>query len=749
MLPPILLSAFLLAVGCTAGCAVALYDDFAQGHLDDRRHQVALLLQDHLDRLHTDLDILRFLPDEEKAAFVAAHRQRFLSVKRLEIRRPEDSALLLPIPESIAFTSRPATAAQTGSKTFEIPGGDTAALHLAYPIHGPAPQSLVALLDLQPVLRDILGGQSLRKEAVAILDDYSHMILAAAVPPGMAEVIADLTPAKRQPLSLGPRKLWLLHFPQTPHPLTTLATPWLIGGATSLSLLLLFLRRHRPLPAPMAEAPPPRPSPPAHCPPGAPRFCIFNVALEHLPILLLHLSPQGTILAATGRLATQPPWRDAAKRNLLGLFGGDPRLRHALRRAAAGEETMFQALLGQNVFEGWILPSIGKENGQLTGLFMDVSETQRAQSYFQAVFNHGTVGIALVDPETWIVLEANPSFRKLVSGSDQPLTGQELPALLGPGFDPNSDWNGLDLRLERPDGEECWIRLQRGEAGSNITLVFAKDVTTRRNIETRLAHSARLATLGELAASLAHDFGQPLMVIRSAAETCLDGLRDGNLPAARHRRNLEMVLDQTQRLDETIKHVLRFARPDLAPPSPIDPVAAVRAALKLVIKRMRQDGIQLSWHPPVECAPVLGHSVRLEQVLINLLTNACDAVCAAQMIHALDQDWHPMVTITCHEQAGEVVIRVGDNGPGFNPRMLDTLFQPFTTSKPPGKGTGLGLSICLGIVAEMGGGIDIENTDPGALVTIWLPALRPLPDHGDPDFAAKEDDEKRRQELCV
>lgn len=238
-------------------------------------------------------------------------------------------------------------------------------------------------------------------------------------------------------------------------------------------------------------------------------------------------------------------------------------------------------------------------------------------------------------------------------------------------------------------------------------------------------HAERLWMLGELAASIAHDLGQPLNVIRLNAEAGLDALdRDGTAPA-RVRRALEAAVSQTTRLRETVDALVAATRRPDQPPRPIAPAEIVQAALAEARPGMDAHIIQTA----ADCDPatpaVSGHSHRLKTALAHLLANAVDAVMAS----ALDRPpgWQGTIAVSCKPQGDGAAITIADNGPGLPAPVRAALESRAPVVAARGKGCGLGLTIVLGIVAEMNGTLQFEDTSPGTRVVVRLPALAVRP----------------------
>lgn len=262
--------------------------------------------------------------------------------------------------------------------------------------------------------------------------------------------------------------------------------------------------------------------------------------------------------------------------------------------------------------------------------------------------------------------------------------------------------------LARTDGTVLEARTIPVPDGGFIS-VFT-DVTERNHAQTQLIQSAKLATLGEMATSLAHELNQPLNVIRMAADSTLERIDDGDRDFDNVRAKLERISRQTVHAAAIIDHMRIFGRKSDGELQPIDPRDAVEGALTIMTERLRLHSIDLSVDLPDGCTSVMGHAVQLEQVLLNILTNAFDALEVRDIAlgpKSID------IRIADRKSEGNVEIMVEDSGGGIKDEVITRLFEPFVTTKEIGKGTGLGLSISYGIVTDMGGTIEAGNTERG------------------------------------
>ena len=178
---------------------------------------------------------------------------------------------------------------------------------------------------------------------------------------------------------------------------------------------------------------------------------------------------------------------------------------------------------------------------------------------------------------------------------------------------------------------------------------------------------------------------------------------------------LKRVEEQTVRAAVIIDHMRMFGRKANERPEPIDPRAVITRALDLIGEPLRLAQIEVVTEFSEDCSSVLGHPIQLEQVILNLLANARDAMA--------ERDGESKITLRVFTDDNGVYITAEDTGGGIPADTLQRVFEPFYTTKEMGKGTGLGLSVSYGIIRDMNGTITAENTDDGARLTITLPLV--------------------------
>lgn len=229
----------------------------------------------------------------------------------------------------------------------------------------------------------------------------------------------------------------------------------------------------------------------------------------------------------------------------------------------------------------------------------------------------------------------------------------------------------------------------------------------RQLLQDELIQANKLAVLGQVAAGVAHEINQPVAAIRSYVDNSAQLLARGALPTV--ERNLAAVAGLTERIGLITGELRNFARKSDGEPTAVDVDAAMDGALMLLAARLRGARVELVRGARLGVM-VHAERVRLEQVLVNLLQNAIDAVSGRAT---------PTIRLEVEADAEEVRVVVADNGEGLPPAVIDQLFQPFVTTKD--RGLGLGLVISRDIVAEFGGALELARSGPdGAVFLVRL-----------------------------
>ncbi len=268
----------------------------------------------------------------------------------------------------------------------------------------------------------------------------------------------------------------------------------------------------------------------------------------------------------------------------------------------------------------------------------------------------------------------------------------------------------IALRLRQTEVMERKVRQRTAE--------LAREIEARRQVEAdlramqaTLVQSEKMAALGRMSAAIVHEVSQPLAAMEATLTAAEFGLsRAPEQTAAR----LQSARGLIRRMQRMTKHLKNFSRREVAPLSPVEVTDVARSALALAQPRADAAGVALRFAPPDSAPRVEAGHARLEQVLVNLLHNAIEAVVPGE----------GEVTLSIQCTAQEVTLRVGDNGPGIAPDVLPRIAEPFFSTKVGGEGLGLGLAICFEVVQQFGGRLDIRSA-PGAgtEVAVILPLL--------------------------
>ncbi|MGL4961783.1 MAG: sensor histidine kinase [Inquilinus sp.] len=377
---------------------------------------------------------------------------------------------------------------------------------------------------------------------------------------------------------------------------------------------------------------------------------------------------------------------------------------------------------------------------QSVGVAIWEEDFTRVQSLFEELARQGAVRRRLEDDHSLVercialmrTVDANDAAVRLVGAADAAEAIAGRPRI----FLPETVRTWRDLLIALAEGRpsfagETVLQTIGGERRSVLLtatfpaggvrstgLISAVDITERQALaeaRAELAHVSRVVTLGELTASIAHEVKQPLAAIVTDAQACLRWL-DRPVPALDEARACAgRIAGQANRADHVVQRLRDLTRKAEPERLAVDANAVVDDVVELMRREIADHGVALRTRLAPGLPPVAGDRIQLQQVLINLLVNAIQAMAAAPR--------RELTIETSRGPAGEVVVEVEDSGIGLTPEEMSRLFTPFRTTKPGGMG--LGLSICRSIVEAHGGRIRASrNADAGLTLHIALPADR-------------------------
>jgi PAS domain S-box-containing protein len=408
----------------------------------------------------------------------------------------------------------------------------------------------------------------------------------------------------------------------------------------------------------------------------------------------------------------------------------------------------------------WWQVSVGLQpDGSRILIRTDITELKTRMERLDSVFQSTGGAILLLNHDGRVVM-ANQAVLDLHGLMLSEIVGKSYTELRFSGFDAavlerwqrdaaphagigsNSEAGGMRLRAVE---FECGVAAASGDrhvfrftatpveadtGGLRYVVLIGVDDTQRRRAEVRLFDASRLSNLGEMASGIAHEINQPLAVIRLAADALHEELEMPEAAALAGelgdfiRQKLERIISQTERAAGIISDLRTVARKPTNNVQPFDLSEAARVGGDLLREQLKLARINVKLDLAVPGPLVLGEANRVQQIVINLMLNARDAILSGETPSDGSIRGHLVLRVAADPVSGGGVLMIEDDGPGIPTAALSRLFEPFFTTKPVGKGTGLGLSISYDIVSRMGGEISAENRpEGGARFRIVLPPL--------------------------
>jgi PAS domain S-box-containing protein len=372
---------------------------------------------------------------------------------------------------------------------------------------------------------------------------------------------------------------------------------------------------------------------------------------------------------------------------------------------------------------------------QYRGLMLDISglkayqsELQRERDFSGKILNN-TQSLILVADTAGLISYANRRWQ--VMGYEQEaILGKRLESVVAaPKRDAlqeaysavlsGNQVDNLELQILRADGRagQFFLNLSpmRDDRGQVTSIVVVmSDVTDTASLQAKLIHAEKMAAVGQLVSGVAHEVNNPLTAILGFADLLME---NQELPESA-RKDLRVILQEAQRTKQIVQNLLSFARQMPPQRKPVQLNAVLKRTIQLRAYDLQSRGVAVSEHFEEDLPFVIGDAHQLQQVFLNILNNAYDAVRESVSDARID------IATARNKEFAEVSFR--DNGHGIS--SPDRIFDPFFTTKQVGEGTGLGLSICYGIVKEHGGEILCTNNvgADGATFTVRLPAVNEL-----------------------
>ncbi len=357
--------------------------------------------------------------------------------------------------------------------------------------------------------------------------------------------------------------------------------------------------------------------------------------------------------------------------------------------------------------------SLAIENAQLLEeVHQKLLDVTRLEEHNHRILESSPAAIAVLDEERRVV-SANHAFAVIAESSRPEVAGKTLEELIPVSPLPEPGEGLCEVSFCKLSGEERHLQLSLAgydqEPGSSHLVLVVQDVSERMRIEQELREKEHLASLGMLAAGVAHEVNTPLTGISSYAQLLLSEVDESDP----HYVILKKMERQTFRAAQIVNNLLEFARNRRDELLPIQLGAVLDECVQLLAERAAENAVEISWQPSQEPLAVLGHEGELHQVFTNLMVNALDAMSPSG----------GRLTVTVESSGTRARVRVSDTGPGIPPERMDRIFQPFFSSKLSRGGSGLGLAITANIVRRHAGEIRVENhpDGPGCCFIVELP----------------------------
>ena len=350
---------------------------------------------------------------------------------------------------------------------------------------------------------------------------------------------------------------------------------------------------------------------------------------------------------------------------------------------------------------------------------------------YYAIFNNIPNPVFVLETATLAIMDCNESATALYDYAKNEMLGRSFLDLFVPDererYDASIRTSSIltKVRQVHKSGKILFVTVRVSPSqyhGFKVLLVTTSDITKRLEAEQQLVQASKMTTLGEMATGVAHELNQPLTVIKTASNFFMKKIRKGEKIDDEVLFTMSSEVDRhVDRATKIMNHMREFGRKSDMNLEKLQINEVLGRAFEFFGQQLKLRGIKVAWTLEENLPKVMGDAGRLEQVFINLLMNARDAI---------DEKWSDapgdsndkQIIVKTRTEESNVILEVSDNGKGIPPALLDKIFEPFFTTKQVGKGTGLGLSISYGIIQDCGGTIRaVSKAGEGATFIVTFP----------------------------
>ena len=368
----------------------------------------------------------------------------------------------------------------------------------------------------------------------------------------------------------------------------------------------------------------------------------------------------------------------------------------------------------------------------IQGIMRDITQLKQAESTlrmseqkYRTMINSSPDGIFLISLKGIITEVSEIGLELLETNDRSELVGKHFHRLIPPdeketvkdmiyrtleeGLVQNVEIRILNIN-QKPFLSETSLSLIQSPDGEPVSfLVTIRDISQRKKLEQKQIHASRMASLGEMATGIAHEINQPLNIISLALDNLvLEADISDSVNKQYLLKKTGRIFENIDRMKNIIDHVRSFSRnQDDYILTGFNVNDSIRNALSMISEQLKHSGISLYLNLQDGLPQITGNTFKLEQVILNLISNAKDTI--LEKNNRVQSDFEMSIKIRSYRRNGNLVIEVTDNGMGISNKEVDMVMMPFYSTKDEGKGTGLGLSISYQLVKEMNGIIEIES----------------------------------------